>query len=104
MAPKREGEQAEALGYFWLATERGREWQGRLTLPRPKAKPKPIRSKKRLSGLCPRLLAPTTSGQLCPLNDDSGQESHKRFIQGGRKRPRGALYMASLSANRYNPS
>jgi transposase len=40
---------------------------------------------------------------LAPLNDDSGQQSHKRFIQGGRKRPRGALYMASLSASRYNP-
>src|SRR5215469_4472967 len=40
---------------------------------------------------------------LAPLNDDSGQQSNKRFIQGGRKRPRAALYMASLSASRHNP-
>jgi transposase len=39
---------------------------------------------------------------LAPLNDDSGQQTHKRFIQGGRKRPRCALYMASLSAFRHN--
>jgi transposase len=40
---------------------------------------------------------------LAPLNDDSGQQSNKRFIQGGRKRPRAALYMAGLSASRHNP-
>lgn len=40
---------------------------------------------------------------LAPLNDDSGLQKNKRFIQGGRKRPRGALYMAGLSASRYNP-
>jgi transposase len=40
---------------------------------------------------------------LAPLNDDSGRQSNKRFIQGGRKRPRAALYMASLSASRHNP-
>jgi transposase len=39
---------------------------------------------------------------LAPLNDDSGKQIHKRFIQGGRKRPRCALYMASLSASRHN--
>jgi transposase len=39
---------------------------------------------------------------LAPLNDDSGQGGKKRFIQGGRQRPRSALYMASLSASRYN--
>jgi transposase len=39
---------------------------------------------------------------LAPLNDDSGQGGKKRFIQGGRKRPRSSLYMASLSASRYN--
>lgn len=40
---------------------------------------------------------------LAPLNDDSGLQKNKRFIQGGRKRPRGALYMAGLSASRHNP-
>jgi transposase len=40
---------------------------------------------------------------LAPLNDDSGRQSNKRFIQGGRKRPRAALYMAGLSASRHNP-
>jgi len=40
---------------------------------------------------------------LAPLNDDSGKQSNKRFIQGGRKRPRSALYMAGLSASRHNP-
>jgi transposase len=39
---------------------------------------------------------------VAPLNDDSGQQTNKRFIQGGRKRPRCALYMASLSASRHN--
>jgi transposase len=39
---------------------------------------------------------------LAPLNDDSGQVGKKRFIQGGRKRPRSALYMASLSASQHN--
>jgi transposase len=39
---------------------------------------------------------------VAPLNDDSGKLVHKRFIQGGRKRPRCALYMASLSASRHN--
>jgi len=40
---------------------------------------------------------------LAPLNDDSGLQKNKRFIQGGRKRPRCALYMAALSASRHNP-
>ena len=40
---------------------------------------------------------------LAPLNDDSGKQSHKRFIQGGRKRPRCALYMPALTASRHNP-
>ena len=39
---------------------------------------------------------------LAPLNDDSGTQKHKRFIQGGRKRPRNALYMAALSASQHN--
>src|SRR6202035_2162071 len=40
---------------------------------------------------------------LAPLNDDSGTQKNKRFIQGGRKRPRCALYMPALSASRHNP-
>ena len=40
---------------------------------------------------------------LAPLNDDSGTQKNKRFIQGGRKRPRCALYMAALTASRHNP-
>lgn len=40
---------------------------------------------------------------LAPLNDDSGTLKGKRFIQGGRKRPRCALYMATLSATQHNP-
>jgi transposase len=40
---------------------------------------------------------------LAPLNDDSGTQKHKRFIQGGRKRPRCALYMPALTATRHNP-
>ena len=40
---------------------------------------------------------------LAPLNDDSGLQKKKRFIQGGRKVPRSALYMASLSASQHNP-
>ena len=39
---------------------------------------------------------------LAPLNDDSGTQKNKRFIQGGRKRPREALYMAALSASQHN--
>jgi transposase len=39
---------------------------------------------------------------LAPLNDDSGHQKNKRFIQGGRKRPRNALYMAALSASQHN--
>jgi transposase len=40
---------------------------------------------------------------LAPLNDDSGKRSGKRFIQGGRFRPRCALYMASVTASIHNP-
>ena len=40
---------------------------------------------------------------LAPLNDDSGKQTNKRFIQGGRKRPRCALYMSALTASRHNP-
>jgi len=40
---------------------------------------------------------------LAPLNDDSGTMRGKRRIWGGRSMVRCALYMASLSAVRYNP-
>jgi transposase len=40
---------------------------------------------------------------LAPLNDDSGTQKNKRFIQGGRKRPRCALYMSALTASQHNP-
>lgn len=40
---------------------------------------------------------------LAPLNRDSGTKTGRRYIQGGRKAVRSALYMAALSASRYNP-
>lgn len=40
---------------------------------------------------------------LAPYAKDSGLVHGKRFIQGGRPAPRLALYMAALSASRYNP-
>jgi len=40
---------------------------------------------------------------LAPFNRDSGKYRGKRMIYGGRKDIRHALYMASLSASRYNP-
>lgn len=40
---------------------------------------------------------------LAPLNRDSGTMRGTRHIGGGRSRIRGALYMAALSAVRYNP-
>jgi len=40
---------------------------------------------------------------LAPVPDESGNTSLPRRIQGGRLRVRNALYMASLSASRYNP-
>jgi transposase len=40
---------------------------------------------------------------LAPLNDESAKRSGKRFIQGGRFRPRCALYMASVTASVHNP-
>ena len=40
---------------------------------------------------------------LAPLNQDSGKARGTRHISGGRSMVRGALYMASLSAVRYNP-
>jgi len=40
---------------------------------------------------------------LAPYNNDSGKFKGKRRIAGGRKKVRKALYMASLSASRYDP-
>ncbi len=40
---------------------------------------------------------------LAPLNRDSGQLRGKRRVWGGRARVRAALYMATLTATRYNP-
>lgn len=41
---------------------------------------------------------------VAPLADDSGQRKGKRRIWGGRAQVRTALYMATLSAMRYNPA
>lgn len=40
---------------------------------------------------------------IAPLADDSGKRSGKRRIWGGRSEVRAVLYMATLSAMRYNP-
>lgn len=40
---------------------------------------------------------------LAPLNQDSGQFRGKRRIEKGRKGPRNALYMATLTARTHNP-
>lgn len=40
---------------------------------------------------------------LAPFNADSGDKRGQRFIRGGRRRVRQALYMAALSAARSNP-
>jgi transposase len=41
---------------------------------------------------------------LAPQHDDSGTHNGSRRIRAGRKEPRSALYMAALSAARYNPN
>ena len=41
---------------------------------------------------------------LAPFNRDSGKYQGKRFVSGGRAAVRCSLYMATLSAVRYNPS
>jgi len=41
---------------------------------------------------------------VAPLNNDSGQRRGKRFVWGGRAAVRTALYMAALSASRFNPT
>jgi transposase len=40
---------------------------------------------------------------IAPLADDSGKRRGQRHIWGGRAEVRSALYMATLSASRYNP-
>jgi transposase len=40
---------------------------------------------------------------LAPIADDSGERNGHRAIKGGRKPVRNALYMAALSASRFNP-
>jgi transposase len=40
---------------------------------------------------------------LAPMADDSGQRTGARRIVGGRRQVRAVLYMAALSARRYNP-
>lgn len=41
---------------------------------------------------------------VAPMNRDSGRGKRKRFVQGGRGQIRRVLYMAALSARRYNPA
>jgi transposase len=41
---------------------------------------------------------------LAPMADDSGQHRGVRRIQGGRSSVRSVLYMAALTARRYNPA
>ncbi len=41
---------------------------------------------------------------LAPFNHDSGRRSRKRMIKGGRTSIRSTLYMAALSATRFNPA
>ncbi|NLT28796.1 MAG: IS110 family transposase, partial [Dehalococcoidales bacterium] len=40
---------------------------------------------------------------VAPFNRDSGKYRGKRTIKGGRTRVRASLYMATLSATRFNP-
>ena len=40
---------------------------------------------------------------VAPFDHDSGQLKGKRFIAGGRRRPRRLLYLAALSAKRWDP-
>ncbi len=47
--------------------------------------------------------APAALAGLAPFARDSGKSAGKRFIQGGRGVVRNALFMAALSASRYNP-
>jgi transposase len=51
--------------------------------------------------LCDKQLARLVG--VAPINHDSGQHKGKRMIQGGRTAVRCGLYMATLSAIRFNP-
>jgi len=42
-------------------------------------------------------------GGVAPYDDDSGQHRGQRSIRGGRREVRTALYMAALTATRFNP-
>lgn len=53
-------------------------------------------------GACSGKQAAMLAG-LAPIACDSGERTGQRVIQGGRKAVRNALYMASLSASRFNP-
>ena len=53
-----------------------------------------------LKGLSSKALAALVG--VAPFNRDSGQYQGKRFIQGGRKALRKALYMAAVAAIRWN--
>lgn len=55
-----------------------------------------------LGRLAPKQLAALVG--VAPLNRDSGGTRGKRLIWGGRARVRATLYMATLSAVRYNPA
>jgi transposase len=53
-------------------------------------------------GRCSAKAATLLAG-LAPIADDSGRRQGQRHIRGGRMTVRNALYMAALSAARYNP-
>jgi transposase len=40
---------------------------------------------------------------VAPFNDDSGHRRGKRRVKGGRSSVRNVLYMAALSASKFNP-
>lgn len=54
-------------------------------------------------GTCDRWEVAALAG-VAPLNQDSGQRQGKRRIWGGRAPVRAALYMAVISATRFNPA
>jgi transposase len=41
---------------------------------------------------------------VAPLNRDSGTQRGRRFVWGGRAQVRSVLYMAALTAARFNPT
>jgi transposase len=67
----------------------------------------PVLSRTLLAGLpelgrtAPRRLAALVG--LAPMADDSGKHRGARHVVGGRRQVRAVLYMAALSARRYNP-